>query len=249
MNKEDQNDAPHRNRAWRRWDIVGFGLASVLCATLLAMNAMVWQPRNNKASCSINLRQLSNGLMQYIREYDEVMPPHGKWSQALVPYVAPRTKPELVEIFRCPSRRDLPLGYAMHDKAVGLSLSDFNDPTRTVCFFDAETTGAKTQGGAELLPPSARHAGGHAVAFVDGHVKFVAQPDFTKGIPAWAKLQESNKWRQILKKRYKAIGKLQAAAKQERLRNQWLKPKDRSHKAAQEMQLFIRKTVELEKRL
>lgn len=214
MNENDQNREPNRNRAWQRWDIVGAGLASVLCASLLAMNAMVWQPRNNKAVCSTNLRQISIGLMQYVREYDEVMPPHGKWSQGLVPYV----KPQQNQIFQCPSRRDLPLGYAMHDKAVGLNLSDFGDPTQTVCFFDAETTGANMEGKAEILPSSARHPGGHAVAFLDGHVKFVAKPDFTTGIPTWAELQERQKRRQDTEKSLQS-GRLQAAAKQERLRN------------------------------
>jgi hypothetical protein len=163
------------NRRWRiEW--VWAGVATVVgCALTFTGGAFIRDTRN-RSGCMANLKQIGLGTMQYIRDYDEVFPQHHNWAEVLSPYA--KLTPEM---FQCPSRTDLPQGYALHSRVSGRSLADFYDAEHTVLAFDADGGYPNLSGGPELLPREPRHKGEHGILFLDGRVIMQAPPDFKRG--------------------------------------------------------------------
>ncbi|HEX8234472.1 MAG TPA: hypothetical protein VF600_00800 [Abditibacteriaceae bacterium] len=157
----------------RKWDVLGATLALVVGGGLIGWNRLVLQPER---ICMSQLRQTGRAMYQYIRDYDEKYPLTPNWVQATRPYAGGGAS------LQCPSRTDLPVGYAMHSGVARLhDISWLNTPQRSIFVFDSDAGGANPIDDGKHLPTSPRHPRGHAVLFHDGHVESVLQPDFAFG--------------------------------------------------------------------
>lgn len=119
------------------------------------------------ASCQNNIKQLSLGVIMYMQDYDEKMPPVDKWSDVIEPYVKSRS------IFICPGESALPCGYSFYNRLDRASLKKIVRPADTPMLFDSAGGWNSTLSIDRVL---ARHNGGYNCSFVDGHVKWIG-PD------------------------------------------------------------------------
>ena len=157
---------------------VGFG--SLLLGAVAFHFSDFRRGRVNQWNCVSNLKQVGLGTMQYVRDFDEVMPRAENWSRALWPYT------RSVEIFQCPARLAtgygaIPQGYAFHRSATEASLSAFDNEAAMVLVFDSDGRFFDTTDNGTSLPQSARHPAGHGILFADGHVKLTPRPNFLTG--------------------------------------------------------------------
>jgi prepilin-type processing-associated H-X9-DG protein len=113
-----------------------------------------------------------------MRDYDEMAPPGNAWSEVLLIH---NRKPES---FLCPRRGALPQGYAMHSALAGAPQSAIDFPAKSISFFDVDARGNDVLDDGKLLPRPPRHFDGNNIAFVDGHVKWMQNPDFKFGYDA-----------------------------------------------------------------
>jgi prepilin-type processing-associated H-X9-DG protein len=118
-----------------------------------------------RSSCQSNLKQISLGLLQYVQDYDEKLPPAKPWIDVLMPYL----KTEY--IFKCPSVTDPKgYGYAYNSKLSNKPFDILPLSSQTVSIY--ETTVLKRNAYGMGENPAFRHAGGANYAFADGHVKW-----------------------------------------------------------------------------
>lgn len=165
------------NDLWKRRkvDVIGAALALVIAAGMIIFERTTLRPRREMQTCQSNLRQVGLAMMQYARDYDERYPLGNNWADALHPY---SKKPA---IFRCPSRSDLPHGYAMNKRMARASMADIYDPQNTVLGFDSDAGRTNPCDIGTSLPTVSRHPLGHSILFADAHVATVAKPDFVRG--------------------------------------------------------------------
>ena len=168
---------------WAIFGIVIGGCLVVAVIGVLVLAALMYpvmgQARSaaRAASCQSNLKQLSTGLMMYMQDYGEVLPPATRWDQQLMPYVKNTT------IFQCPERPDVPSGYAYNQRLNNISLAQVKTPAQTPALFESSLgfPGANDTLGSFTTPHSGR---GH-VGYVDGHVsRMNAAPNASTGLPA-----------------------------------------------------------------
>src|SRR5438270_10078828 len=105
------------------WLLVGCGCVGVggfaLIAVLGAILFPVFQQAREKARqalCLSNLKQMGTGLMMYVQDYDDRLPPSSRWTDMLYPYVKAQ------QVYHCPSVPGLnssSLGYAFNSKLSG----------------------------------------------------------------------------------------------------------------------------------
>lgn len=119
-----------------------------------------------QTSCMSNLKQLCLSTIMYAQDHDELLPPK-TWAQDTFPYCKNRA------IYVCPSRTQLPVGYAMNRMVLGMRLANVPRPAETVLLFESNIGGENPVGGADDVPEGGVHNGGINVGFVDGHVKWM----------------------------------------------------------------------------
>jgi hypothetical protein len=157
----------------RKWDVIGAMLALVIGGGLIAWNRLWLQPER---TCISQLKQAGLAMAQYIRDYDERYPLTTNWVQATRSYSNKDAS------LQCPSRTDLPIGYAMHSGVSRLyGLAAVDKYAQTVFIFESDAGGANPVDDRKRLPASPRHPAGHSVLFHDFHAKSVLQPDFAFG--------------------------------------------------------------------
>lgn len=123
------------------------------------------QSNARRASCQSNLKQIALGLMQYVQDYDEKLPPAKGWIDLLQPYV----KSE--QIFKCPEVTDSKgFGYAYNSKLSQKSLEGLEAPAFTTAIYETTVLKRNAYGMGENR--AFRHEGGANYAFADGHVKW-----------------------------------------------------------------------------
>ncbi len=118
----------------------------------------------SRTSCLSNLKQLSLGVMMYMQDYDQHMPPATKWTDGLQPYIKNNN------VFVCPEATSLTCGYSLYEALDGVSLKKIAKPSDTPMLFDSNG------GWNSALPIDKvvfRHNGGYNCGFVDGHVKYM----------------------------------------------------------------------------
>lgn len=156
--------------------IVGISLSSLALAFSIVMpivqypTYVYWRAANRQQTCMMNAKQLALGLRVYIYDHYERLPPADAWCDAALPYVMGRW------VFVCPEAHDLGSGYALNKALAGKRLSDIRDQSRTVLIYESDL-GWNGAGGPETVRRPVRHRRGDAVAFVDGSVKLVSEPD------------------------------------------------------------------------
>lgn len=153
-------------------------------AIVLSLVGVAWKPieeireKKKGVECGSNLRQLLLGVMQYSQDYDEKLPLAHNWAPALMLYIRSS------EAYRCPSRKELAIGYAYNRSLSGLRLNEIANPAETVCLFESNLgrglTAFSFYGNAGNSPSDygeswikgGVHFGGNYVGFVDGHCRW-----------------------------------------------------------------------------
>ncbi|MEA3404054.1 MAG: DUF1559 domain-containing protein [Armatimonadota bacterium] len=137
-------------------------------AIMSLLGPMIGQARGKaqQAACMSNLKQLGLALHMHGDAHDGAIPGED-WVEATVAYAKNR------QIYTCPSRPELPVGYAMNEQLIGMRLDEVADPSRTVWLFESNIGGESPVGGMEAVPAEGVHNGGVNCVFVDGHVKWV----------------------------------------------------------------------------
>lgn len=141
----------------------------IVFAVMWGVSALALFPVFNRArgqaqnsACLLNLKQLSLGIMMYVQDYNENMPPAARWSDVISPYVRNNG------IYVCPSASTLTCGYSFYDKLNMASMKMIASPFDTPMLFDSV-------GGWNSVSPIeqvvARHNGGYNCSFADGHAK------------------------------------------------------------------------------
>ena len=111
-----------------------------------------------------NLKQLGIGLMQYVQDYDEALPPmkkYAKTQEVLLPYIKD------VSVFTNPNTKE---PYQANPVLSGAALAKIDSPSETVAFYEG----------------SPAKDGTRAICFLDGHVKRIKETD-------WPALKAKNK--------------------------------------------------------
>ncbi len=123
------------------------------------------QEKARQTSCLSNIKQLCLAVHMYAQDHDEMLPGE-LWADEIFPYLNNRA------IFTCPTRPDLPVGYAFNDALLEAMLGEVPRPAETAMLFDSDAGGDSPIGGAETAPPEGRHNGGINIGYVDGHAKW-----------------------------------------------------------------------------
>lgn len=123
--------------------------------------------------CQDNLKQLSLAMLVYVADSDDQFPPASNWSGSLVPYLKKST-----EVFRCPARSELPVGYAFNSSLGGQNIESFAQPGKTILFFESKKGGPSPAGGGQSWIEEGVHGNSSHMALLDGTVRgLVGRPD------------------------------------------------------------------------
>lgn len=168
--------------------LVVIGIISILASILFPVFSRA-REKGRQTACLSNIHQIGLAFSMYAQDYEEVLPPGPGWWNTIYPYTHNK------QIYACPDRKDLFLGYGLNYSAQSTGLGTFFDPAVKILLADASTgpigcqnpvtwlvndptinpasppdTDNETYGGATTLP--ARHNDGSNYAFVDGHSKW-----------------------------------------------------------------------------
>jgi len=139
---------------------------------ILSLVGIAWKPiqeareKVRQAKCLSNLHNLMMGIMQYCQDYDERMPLAHNWASGAYPYI------RSYEVYRCPSRRELAVGYAYNRYLSGLSLARIESPAEIVCLFESNLGGNNPNDYGDSWIEGGIHLGGNNAGFVDGHCQW-----------------------------------------------------------------------------
>lgn len=131
-------------------------LTALVAGPLLARNATATRQldQSKDTACTSNMKQVATGLLMYIQDYDEKLPPMksmAKLQPLLMPYIRNKS------VFVCPATGK---PYKPNASIGGKKLAAIKLPAMTTAFSDAKP-----------------HPDGMMfTAFVDGHVKGKATP-------------------------------------------------------------------------
>ncbi len=114
-----------------------------------------------------NARQVSMAATTYTTLHRQAFPPPDNWPQALMEQGGLPS-----HALNDPSAPKAGRALAMNARLGGKIISEVQEPSRTVLFFEC-AAGAPPAGGPELLPPKPRHPSGYVIGFVDGHVECI----------------------------------------------------------------------------
>jgi len=120
-----------------------------------------------QASCLSNMKQLCLAFLMYAQDLAEELPGE-TWAQDTQPYL------KNTAILVCPSRPELPVGYAMNEKLLLAKLVEIPRLEETVLLFESNVGGENPVGGADDVPEGGVHNGGINVGYADGHCKWVS---------------------------------------------------------------------------
>lgn len=132
------------------------------------------QQSARKAVCLSNVKNLSLAMQMFVADNEDRFPEAHRWVEALHDYI----KSE--DVLKCPEDdSDARCSYAMNEALSGLSLSDLDDPSSVVLFFETAEPGDNPVGGPDDVVSPGRHMGGNNYGFADGHASWSAEvPDF-----------------------------------------------------------------------
>ena len=189
--------------------LVVIAIIAILAAILFPVFAKA-REKARQASCLSNQRQLATGILSYTQDYDETLPPSGRWNvppsgtwgqagqpkiwyDVIMPYV------KNGQIFFCPSTKwatnysGCPLNYAMNQ-----TWWDYSEWTLGKCPYPAETaltwdsyynadwdwvTTPPSWLGAGGLGISFPHNDGANLSFLDGHAKWLKMTMYVRIYP------------------------------------------------------------------
>ncbi len=149
-----------------KW-LIGIGAVVAVLVVVLAPVFEQARASARRADCRSNLKQLGTGLMMYVQDYDERLPPAREWSDMLHPYT------KNTQVLICPERSGVP-GYAFHLRLDRISLASIERPADWPAIFDSSAAAGNFADRLESF--DARHGANSGqkegeVCFVDGHAK------------------------------------------------------------------------------
>ena len=187
--------------------LVVIAIIAILAAILFPVFARA-REKARQSSCLNNMKQLNLAVLQYIQDYDEVLPNYynfrtGKyWYQMAWPYMMNS------QILVCPSRTERTIGYGWNIDQMGygsstsmgasVALASIQSPSETIWI--AESTGPGIYPPRWVSNPGAYmylydiyfaqqvHNGGGNLGFVDGHAKWMQADKFLMDYSLWDKL-------------------------------------------------------------
>jgi len=121
-------------------------------------------------ACQSNLKQIALAFLMYEQDYGDTLPPAGRWSQVIEPYIRNS------QVFACPGVPGSTQGYAFNSNLSGKKLQDVRSPAEIALVFDSSAGQANAADAGQSWPTPGRHDGRNNCAFADGHVKASASP-------------------------------------------------------------------------
>ena len=178
--------------------LVVIAIIAILAAILFPVFARA-REKARQSSCLSNVKQLQLAIMQYVQDYDEMMPTcwtgqttyeHPYWYEKAEPYL------KNTQVFLCPSARNYTtIAYGYNYMYLGstsgtgaVSIADIERPSEMLIFCDSYDDGSA--GNFHVYAPSAwtihggtydengtgnvdpRHNEGANVGWADGHAKW-----------------------------------------------------------------------------
>ncbi|RYX82980.1 prepilin-type N-terminal cleavage/methylation domain-containing protein [bacterium] len=161
--------------------------ALVVVAVILFLAAILFpifarSRDNHKLSCMSPLKQIGLGVLQYVQDYDERLPPTRVgatvgWADLLQPYL------KSTQIFQCPQGQAGPTAfttdYFYNRRLARVTMDKLTGPALTVLGGDGDDNAPTWNSWAQLPAdattnsdsPCQRHLGMGNYLFADGHVK------------------------------------------------------------------------------
>jgi prepilin-type processing-associated H-X9-DG protein len=138
-------------------------IAMTVCAVYLFLPIQPHKP-SKTTGCIDNVNQLNKALLMYAGDNND-RAPLGNWCDTLKEYAE-------ADAFACPTL-DVPFGYSLSSKVIGISLSDL-DAVNTIWLFDSP-------GGINNVGDESdidwRHNGRAVFGYADGHVRVFGRND------------------------------------------------------------------------
>ena len=121
-----------------------------------------------RTACLNNVKQVGLGLLEYVTDFDNRLPPANVWATASMPY----TKNE--QIFHCPEAHS-PYSYALNKGVAGVDFESVQNADECVATFEADINSVDSFGGPNLITQSPRH--NHLnYGLLDGSYRFATRP-------------------------------------------------------------------------
>ena len=187
--------------------LVVIAIIAILAAILFPVFARA-REKARQTACLNNVKQLSLAVMQYVQDYDEVLPASyypgnpadsNAWYEKIQPYV----KNTQVQV--CPSERSRAIGYGWNYDFIGYgsstsirvyALADIEKPAETIMMADAgnyviyspSRYGYQPSPGVTTYDYNVaglRHNDGAILGFVDGHAKWLTGNDYLYSTELW----------------------------------------------------------------
>jgi prepilin-type processing-associated H-X9-DG protein len=163
------------------WLLAGCGGCSFLFVPMVAAILFpVFAKAREKArqtACLSNLKLVSLGMLAYMQDYDQKLPPSANWMDNVGAFQAVDPNRGTVDPFKCPAAPAPPTGGTNY--AFDSRLSQKNPFAMTTSaqqmtlLYDSTNTARNAADPGTSLPIPGRHANGNNVAFADGHAKWV----------------------------------------------------------------------------
>lgn len=158
--------------------LVVIAIISILASILFPVFATA-REKARQTSCLSNESQIGKALIMYSQDYDESFPAGvavQPWWELIFPYTRNR------QIYQCPDRKDLAVGYGFNYSAQNQDQGAFWDTASKILLADADNISPTTMWwvndpnvitvpGGDNLPVS-RHNDGCNFTFADGHAKW-----------------------------------------------------------------------------
>ncbi len=149
---------------------------------------------SRKSSCQSNLKQISLGFMQYVEDYNAVLPPmktgtSSGWADAVQPYI------KSWQLFQCPSapsKNPPSSDYFFNARLSRGYVPKIESSAQTILLGEGADD-APTWANLRQLPPRwildlkspiYRHTSGANYAFADGHVKWMKPEKISNASPS-----------------------------------------------------------------
>jgi len=110
------------------------------------------------------LKALNRGLVLYVSDYDDVLPPGPGWMDGIQPYVTDPAN------YRSPAVQAVGYGYALNSAVAGTNLNSFASWDTTVSIFDSTDLSRSAVAPTSTMPSPARYLSHNTVGYLDGHV-------------------------------------------------------------------------------
>ena len=186
----------------RAFTLVEFVVCVLIICVLSAILMPVFNRGQNRghsvgyvrrSTCQSNLKHIGFGLLQYVRDYDNTLPPArnatGGWIELTFPYI------KSDQLFHCPAddsgNAPKTTDYFFNVRLSSLEAKALNWPAKTIVMGDGAGDSAPSYGLAQLpaawrsdtSSPAWRHMERANYVFADGHVKVLAPDRITLDKP------------------------------------------------------------------